>query len=77
MDLDPEKFVSVSESDLSPDSFKGVIEKFILEEGTDYGELEYSLEEKVIMVAKQIREKKAALIYDIENEVCSIVLQNL
>ena len=75
LNLDPTKYIQIDEKNISPESFQGIIENFVLEEGTDYGEIEYSLKEKVAMVAQQIREKKAALVYDREKETCVVVLQ--
>ena len=54
-----------------------LVESYILREGTDYGEVEYSLEEKTDMVLKQIKNKKAWLIYDLKSEHCFISSEKL
>jgi uncharacterized protein YheU (UPF0270 family) len=40
---------------LSPEALRGVLEDFVLREGTDYGLRDWSLEEKVAQVATDIR----------------------
>ena len=40
--------------DLSQQALYGVIEAFILREGTDYGEIEISLDEKIAQVHQQL-----------------------
>jgi len=39
---------------LSEDALNGVIESFILREGTDYGEIEMSLNEKIAQIKQQL-----------------------
>ena len=47
--------VEVPADALSPEALRGVIEHFVLREGTDYGEREYSLEQKVADVLRQLK----------------------
>lgn len=47
-----------------PDLLRAVAEEFVLREGTDYGEREYSLEEKVTLVLEQLKCGKAVLLFD-------------
>ena len=49
---------------LSAPALRGVIESFVLREGTDYGEREYSLEEKVEQVRTQIEQGLARILFD-------------
>ena len=46
--------VKVPPEALSADALRGVIEAFVLREGTDYGHRDFSLEEKCRAVARQI-----------------------
>ena len=39
---------------ISPDALQGLIEEFITREGTDYGEMEFSLAQKVSQVERQL-----------------------
>ena len=46
--------MDVPHAELSADALRGVIESFVLREGTDYGASEYSLDEKVVHVMRQL-----------------------
>ncbi|WP_038179149.1 YheU family protein [Vibrio rhizosphaerae] len=48
---------------LEPDTLNNLIREFILREGTDYGEHEISLEEKVAQVKQQIQSGEAVIVY--------------
>ncbi len=58
--------------DLSDDALVGVIEDFVTREGTEYGSRDYSLEEKIEMVKKQLISGKAAIVFDPELDSCTI-----
>ena len=64
MDEHPTEPVNVPHADLSEDALRGVIESFVLREGTDYGEREYSLEQKVAHVLGQLQRGEARILYD-------------
>ena len=67
-----ENFIEVQPSQLKKETLMALIESYVLREGTDYGQVEYSLEEKTHMVLKQIKNKKAWIIYDMKSEHCFI-----
>lgn len=58
---------------LSPQALRGVVEEFITREGTDYGSVTYSLEQKVEHVMAQIKRGEAAIVFDEETETCNIL----
>lgn len=58
---------------LSPKALQGVIEEFILREGTDYGEQEASLEAKLRQVKDKLEKGQAILVFDDETETTSII----
>ena len=58
---------------LSADALEGVIEAFVCQEGTDYGDIEYTLAEKVAHVKEQLLDKRAVVIYDADLESVTIV----
>ena len=70
-------FVEVKKSDLKEETLRKLVETFVLQEGTDYGHTEYSLEDKVEKVIKQIDRKKAWIIYDSKSEHCFISCEPL
>jgi hypothetical protein len=65
--------VVVPYTELSADLLHAVIESFVLREGTDYGEKELSLQDKVARVAAQLKKGEARIVFDPESESVSIV----
>ena len=49
--------------DLSPETLENLIESFVLREGTDYGEHERTLEQKVADVKRQLQCGEAVLVW--------------
>ena len=49
--------------DISPEALDNLIESFVLREGTDYGEHERSLEQKVADVKRQLQSGEAELVW--------------
>lgn len=58
--------------ELSRDALRGLIEQFVLQEGTNYGDREYGLDQKVAQVERQLQEGHAAIVFDAETETCFI-----
>lgn len=58
---------------LSPEALHGVIEEFVTRDGTDYGEVEISLETKIAQVFSQIKSGKAVIVFDQKSETCTIL----
>lgn len=58
---------------LSPDVLRGIISEFVLREGTDYGHKEYTLDDKIALVMRQLESGKAKIVYDQKSESCDIV----
>jgi uncharacterized protein YheU (UPF0270 family) len=65
--------IEVAPQDLSPVALQGVVEAFVLREGTDYGAREYSLPEKVAHVMRQLERGEARIIFDPGTETVQIV----
>ena len=59
---------------LSPEALQGVIEEFISRDGTDYGEIEASLETNFRQVKYKLENGLAVLIFDDETETTNIFL---
>lgn len=60
-------------NELSAEGLHGLIEEFINREGTDYGEREYSLAEKVEQVTAQIKRGEVLIVFDEELETCNLL----
>lgn len=58
---------------LSAAALQGTIEKFILREGTDYGEKEIEISRKIDAVKRQIDSGLAYIIFDPETETTTIL----
>ena len=58
---------------LSPEALRGVIEAFVLEEGTDYGTLKVSLDQKVAEVRAKLESGAAQIVFYPDSESCQIV----
>ena len=65
--------VVVPYTELAADLLHAVIESYVLREGTDYGEKEFSLEEKVAHVISRLKRGEARIVFDPESETVSIV----
>jgi len=64
--------ITIPHTELSPDALRGVIESFVLREGTDYGMHEFTLEEKVAHVMRQLQRREAQIVFDPETETVDI-----
>jgi uncharacterized protein YheU (UPF0270 family) len=60
--------------ELSAAALRGVVESFVLREGTEYGEHDCSLEQKVAQVIGQLEEGAAQIVFDPTSETVDIVV---
>lgn len=67
--------VAVPHGELSPEALRGVIEAFVLREGTDYGERDVPFETKVAQVLRQLERGEAQIMYDPETQGIAIVVK--
>ena len=58
---------------LSDAALAGVIESFVLREGTDYGHSDFSLEQKCAAVRRQLERGEARLVFDARTRSPNIV----
>lgn len=58
---------------LSEGAQRGVIEEFVTREGTDYGHVEVSLDDKVLAVRRQIDRREVVLLFDPKTERVNLV----
>jgi len=56
--------VEVPHTALSPEALAGLVESFVLREGTDYGEREFTHAQKVAQVLAQLQRGEARIFYD-------------
>ena len=62
--------------DLAPETLDSLIESFVLREGTDYGEHERSLEQKVADVKRQLQNGEVLLVWSELHETVNIMPRN-
>ncbi|MDR9892600.1 YheU family protein [Pseudenterobacter timonensis] len=62
--------------DLAPETLENLIESFVLREGTDYGEQERSLEQKVDDVKRQLQRGEVVLVWSELHESVNIMPRN-
>lgn len=55
------------------DTLEALVESFITREGTDYGEQEITLSEKVVQVKKQLQLGIVLIVYDAASETVNIM----
>jgi uncharacterized protein len=67
--------IVVPHRELAADLLRAVIESFVLREGTDYGEREYSLDEKVARVIRQLERGEAQIVFDPDTESVDIAVR--
>ena len=66
--------VAVPHTELSADALRGVIESFVLREGTEYGEREFTLDEKLAHVMHQLERGEAQIMFDPQSNSVDIVV---
>jgi uncharacterized protein YheU (UPF0270 family) len=58
--------------DLKVETLTAIVEEFISREGTDYGDHETSLEQKVQQVMNQLQRGKIVVTFDPESQSCDL-----
>jgi uncharacterized protein YheU (UPF0270 family) len=61
--------------DLSETALRGVLESFVLREGTDYGAREITMDQKVAQVLRQLERGEAQIVFDPVVESVDIVVK--
>ena len=65
--------IAVPHVQLSADALAGVIKAFVLREGTDYGEREFTLEQKIANLRAKIESGDAQILFDPDSASVDIV----
>lgn len=60
-------------TDISDDTLNNLIEYFVLREGTDYGEHEVELPQKVAMVKHQLKSGEVLIVYSELHESINLI----
>ena len=65
--------VEVPWKEISPEALRGVVEAFVLREGTDYGDREFTHEEKVAQLLTALERGEARILYDPATESVTLL----
>ncbi|USD32323.1 MULTISPECIES: YheU family protein [Vibrio] len=60
---------------IDPDTLDNLIREFVLREGTDYGELEISLQDKIDQIKNQLEAGEAVVVFSELHETVDIQLK--
>lgn len=60
---------------IDPDTLDNLIREFVLREGTDYGELEISLQDKIDQIKSQLESGEAVVVFSELHETVDIQLK--
>ena len=74
---DQELPIAVPHTELSPEALRGVVESFVLREGTDYGERDVPFETKVAEVIRLLERGEARIVFDPVTQSVQIVAQGV
>ena len=65
--------VEVPPDSLSREALRALIEEFVTRDGTDYGAVERSLDEKVAAVRVQLARGEVRIVFDPESETITLI----
>jgi len=68
--------VEIPLDQLSQEALIGVIDDYVLREGTEYGSTDVTLERKREQVLTQLRTGHALVVFDASTETCTIVARD-
>lgn len=71
-----EHFMIIPWQELDADTLTNLIEQFVLQEGTEYGEQDVPLDVKVDAVKIQLQQGKVVIVYSELHESVNIVLKD-
>ena len=66
-------FIQIPLSRVPPDTLQALLEEYASRDGTDYGERESTLDERVASLRKHLADGRLALLYDGDSETWDIV----
>jgi uncharacterized protein len=72
----PEDAVEVPYADLSAEALRNLVEDFVTRDGTDYGLVERTLDQKVAALLPQLESGHAKIFYESHSETINIVARD-
>lgn len=74
--VDIDNYIEIPPQQLDAAILTAIIEEFVNREGTDYGLAEYTLEQKVSQVKRQIDRGEVVIAFDAVTESCTLLLKD-
>jgi uncharacterized protein YheU (UPF0270 family) len=71
--MSSENFVDIPIERLSPEILRAIIEEFVTREGTDYGDRQFTLDEKVSHIRRALEGGQARVVYDPASDSTTIL----
>ncbi len=71
---DEPKTLPIPRDALAADTVRALVEEFVTRDGTDYGRVERSLDEKITDVLRLLDSGDAVIVFDTETQTANIVL---
>ena len=65
--------VEIPHSQLSDKALRAIIEEFVSREGSEYGPIEFSFEDKVDHVINQLERGEVVVTFDAASETCNLI----
>ncbi|MEC7125736.1 MAG: YheU family protein [Pseudomonadota bacterium] len=65
--------MEIPHSQLSDKALRAIIEEFVTREGSEYGPIEYSFEDKVDHVIQQLERGEVIVTFDAASETCNLI----
>lgn len=76
MSAEKETFLEIPKEKLTPEALDGLVEEFILREGTDYGHEEVTLAEKKERIMNQLQAGYLKIVFSSETQDCTFIKSN-
>ena len=73
---DAAELIEIPARELSPEALRGVVESFVLREGTDYGEREVAFADKVAQILQQLARGEVRIVFDPRTDSVDIRVAN-
>jgi uncharacterized protein len=70
----PEEGVDVPYDRLNPETLLNMVREFVTREWEEVGDTDFTLDDKVEQVFRQLKEKKAKVVFDLASETGNIVV---
>ena len=72
----PENAVEIPHDELDSETLRNLAEEFVTRDGTDYGAVEKTLDDKVAALMRQLQSGEAKIFFDTETETINIVARH-